>query len=96
VLPGQQRPDKEVTRTRWFVPASSPLAWPFAHIRADPRHWTSSDGSRWPSGRRGRDIIRLTARVRTRLERMQNRPGLLHGFLASTGLDLTPFCNSHN
>jgi len=27
---------------------------------------------------------------------MQYRPGLLEGFLASTGLDLTPFCNIHH
>jgi len=27
---------------------------------------------------------------------MQYRPGLLDGFLASTGLDLTPFCDSRN
>jgi hypothetical protein len=27
---------------------------------------------------------------------MQYRPGLLDGFLASTGLDLTPFCNPRN
>jgi hypothetical protein len=27
---------------------------------------------------------------------MQYRPGLLDGFLASTGLDFTPFCNSRN
>jgi hypothetical protein len=27
---------------------------------------------------------------------MQYRPGLLEGFLAKTGLDLTPFCNPHN
>jgi putative transposase len=41
------------------------------------------------------NIIQLTALVKTRLKRMQYRPGLLHGFLASTGLDLTPFCNPH-
>jgi len=29
--------------------------------------------------------------VKTRLKRMQYRPGFLGGFLASTGLDLTPF-----
>jgi hypothetical protein len=28
--------------------------------------------------------------VKTRLRRMQYRPGLLEGFLASTGLDLKP------
>ena len=29
--------------------------------------------------------------VKTRLKRMQYRPALLGGFLACTGLDLTPF-----
>jgi putative transposase len=32
----------------------------------------------------------LTALVKTRLRRMQYRPGLLDGFLSSTGLDLKP------
>jgi len=40
-----------------------------------------------------RNIAQLTALVKTRLKRMQYRPGLLGGFLASTRLDLTPFCN---
>jgi transposase len=40
-----------------------------------------------------RDISQLTALVKTRLRRMQYRPGLLEGFLAGTRLDLTPFCN---
>jgi putative transposase len=43
-----------------------------------------------------RNLGQLTALVKTRLKRMQYRPGLLEGFLASTGLDLTPFCNTHN
>jgi hypothetical protein len=34
--------------------------------------------------------------VKALLKRMQHRPGLLDGFLASTGLDLTPFCNTHH
>ncbi len=38
-----------------------------------------------------RDITQLTSLVKTRLKRMQYRPGLLSGFLASTRLDLTPF-----
>jgi len=42
-----------------------------------------------------RNISQLTALVRTRLRCMQYRPGLLDGFLAKTGLDLTP-CNSHH
>ena len=43
-----------------------------------------------------RDIAQLTALVKTRLKRMQYRPGLLDGFLAGTRLDLTPFCNLRN
>jgi putative transposase len=34
------------------------------------------------------NITQLTALVKTRLRRMQYRPGLLDGFLARTGLDL--------
>jgi hypothetical protein len=40
-----------------------------------------------------RNLSQLTALVKTRLKRMQYRPGLLDGFLASTRLDLTPFSN---
>ena len=36
------------------------------------------------------NISQLTALVKTRLRRMQYRPALLEGFLAKTGLDLTP------
>jgi hypothetical protein len=36
------------------------------------------------------NITELTALVKTRLRRMQYRPGLLEGFLVSTGLDLSP------
>jgi hypothetical protein len=36
-----------------------------------------------------RNLPKLTALVKTRLRRMQYRPALLEGFLASTGLDLT-------
>jgi transposase len=43
-----------------------------------------------------RNLAQLTALVKTRLKRMQYRPGLLEGFLASTRLDLTPFCNIHH
>jgi putative transposase len=39
------------------------------------------------------NIDQLTALVKTRLRRMQYRPGLLDGFLAKTGLDLN---NLHN
>ena len=37
------------------------------------------------------NIAELTALVKTRLQRMQYRPGLLVGFLASTGLEVGPF-----
>jgi DDE superfamily endonuclease len=37
-----------------------------------------------------RNLPQLTALVKTRLKRMQYRPALLDGFLASTGLDLPP------
>ncbi len=43
-----------------------------------------------------RDIRQLTALIRTRLRRLQYRPGLLDGFLARTGLDFTPFPNPRN
>jgi putative transposase len=43
-----------------------------------------------------RDIGQLTALAKTRLRRMQYRPGLLEGFLAGTGLDPTPFGNPHH
>ena len=43
-----------------------------------------------------RNLAQLTALVKTRLRRMQYRPGLLEGFHAGTGLDLTPFCNPHH
>ena len=36
------------------------------------------------------DINQLTTLVKTRLRRMQYRPGLLEGFLAKPRLDLTP------
>jgi putative transposase len=42
-----------------------------------------------------RNLSQLTALIKTRLKRMQYRPGLIDGFLASTGLDLTPLCNPH-
>jgi hypothetical protein len=35
------------------------------------------------------DLDQLTALAKTRLRRMQYRPGLLAGFLAGTRLDLT-------
>jgi hypothetical protein len=42
------------------------------------------------------NLAELTVLVKTRLKRMQYRPALLEGFLASTRLNLTPFCNPHH
>jgi putative transposase len=39
------------------------------------------------------NLAQLTALVKTRLTRMQYRPALIEGFLASTRLDLSPFGN---
>jgi transposase len=53
----------------------------------------------WPNLKRSlanltkQNIDQLAALVKTRLRRMQYRPGLLDGFLAKTRLDLS---NSHN
>jgi hypothetical protein len=58
-----------------------------------PRRLGRASGGRY-TGRStppGPTLSQLTALVKTRLKRMQYRPGLLGGFLASTGLDLTPF-----
>jgi len=37
-----------------------------------------------------RNIAQLATLIKTRLKRMQYRPGLIEGFLAKTGLDLVP------
>ena len=41
------------------------------------------------------NLAELTALVKTRLKRVRRRPALIDGFLASTGLDLSPSCNPH-
>jgi len=56
----------------------------------------------WPSMKRSlanltkQGIDQLAALIKTRLRRMQYQPGLINGFLAKSGLDLTPFSNPHN
>ena len=40
-----------------------------------------------------RNLTQLTILIKTRLRRLQYRPGLLDGFLASTRLDFSPFCD---
>jgi DDE superfamily endonuclease len=68
---------------------------PYAH-ELDPveRVWALLKGSLANLAKR--DIGQLTALIRTRLRRMQYRPGLLEGFLAGTGLDFTPIHNLRN
>jgi putative transposase len=43
-----------------------------------------------------RSLSELTALVKTRLRRMQYRPGLLNSFLARTRLNFTSLCNPRN
>jgi DDE superfamily endonuclease len=43
-----------------------------------------------------RTLGELTTLIKTRMRRMQYRPGLLEAFLARTRLDLTPLCNPRN
>jgi hypothetical protein len=69
----------------------SPLP-PYAH-ELNPVELVWSHLKRSLANLTKRNIAQLTALVKTRLKRMQYRPGLLSGFLASTRLDLTPFSN---
>jgi hypothetical protein len=62
------------------LPGGDPL-----HLRLEPV-W--SNLKRSLANLTKHDISQLTALIKTRLRRMQYRPGLLDGFLAKTGLDL--------
>jgi len=68
---------------------------PYAH-ELNPVELVWSNLKRSLANLAKRNLAQLTALVRTRLKRMQYRPALLEGFLASTRLDLTPFCNPHD
>jgi hypothetical protein len=77
--------------------------WPGGSGSAGCRR--TGGGGPWPAAGRPaqgfhrgqlRNLAQLTALVQTRLRRMQYRPVLLEGFLASTRLVLNPFCNPHN
>jgi hypothetical protein len=67
---------------------------PYAH-ELNPVEMVWSNLKRSLANLAKRNLAQLTALVKTRLRRMQYRPGLLEGFLASTHLDLTPLCNPH-
>jgi putative transposase len=64
-----------------------------AHQQLNPVEQVWSHLKRSLASLAKRNLAQLTALVKTRLRRMQYRPGLLDGFRASTHLDLTPFCN---
>jgi hypothetical protein len=68
---------------------------PYAH-ELNPVELVWSHLKRSPANLARRNLSQLTALVKTRLKRMQYRPALLEGFVASTGLDLSPFCNPRN
>jgi hypothetical protein len=68
---------------------------PPAHLRRPQLDAVMLARGIWPDLKRSlanltkHNIGQLTALVKTRLRRMQYRPGLLDGFLAKTGLDLS-------
>ena len=61
-----------------------------ATLQARPPTWPSTVRRRRAAGLAKRNISQVTALVKTRLKRMQYPPGLINGYLAKTGLDLTP------
>jgi putative transposase len=83
----------ELIQTRdWLTVFQLP---PYAHeLNPVERVW--SNLKRSLANLAKRNLAQLTALVKTRMRRMQYQPGLLNGFLASTGLDLTPFGNTHH
>jgi DDE superfamily endonuclease len=76
----------------WLIVFQLP---PYAH-ELNPVELVWSNLKRSLASLAKRNLAQLTALVKTRLRRMQYRPGLLDGFLASTGLDLAPFRNTHH
>ena len=70
------RPWLTVFRLPPYAPELNPVERVWAHLKRSLANLTKHT------------IAELTALVKTRLRRMQYRPGLLVGFLASTGLDL--------
>jgi transposase len=81
------RPPKLVAARPWLTVYRLP---PYAH-ELNPVEPVWSHLKRSLANLTKLNIAELTALVRTRLKRMQYRPRLLAGFLASTGLDLEPF-----
>ena len=74
-------------RTRRPVPCASELN-PVESVWSHPKRSLANLAKR--------DLLQLTTLAKTRLRRMQYRPGLIEGFLTGTRLDLTPLCNLRN
>jgi putative transposase len=81
-----------ITARDWLTVIQLP---PYAH-ELNPAEQVWSHLKRSLANLAKRDLPQLTALVKTRLRRMQYRPALLEGFLASTHLDLTPLSNPHD
>jgi transposase len=72
------RPWLTVFRLPPYAPEVNPVEPVWSHLKRSLANLTNHN------------IAELTTLVKTRLRRMQYRPGVLDGFLAKTGLDLTP------
>jgi hypothetical protein len=85
-----------VPRHRGDLPEPSTLAAAFGIVATSIRQQVTQASpdylaeSRAASSERARTIAELTALVKTRLKRMQYRPGLIDGLIAKTGLDFQP------
>ncbi|SFG53687.1 DDE superfamily endonuclease [Streptomyces mirabilis] len=61
-----------------YAPELNPVEGVWSHLKRSLAHLTRHS------------IDQLTALVKTRLKRMQYRPGLIEGLIAKAGLDLQP------
>ncbi len=73
------RPWLTVFRLPPYAPELNPVEPVWSHLKRSLANLTKHT------------LTELTALVKTRLRRMQYRPGLLLGFLAGTGLEFGPF-----
>jgi transposase len=80
-----------ITARNWLTVCQLP---PYAH-ELNPAGLVWAHHKRSLANLAKRNLTELTALVKTQLKRMQYRPGLLDGFLASTSLDLTPIRTHH-
>lgn len=61
-----------------YAPEFNPVEGVWAHLKGSLANLTKHN------------LDQLTALVKTRLKRMQYRPGLIGGLIAKTGLDVQP------